>query len=65
MATVEERVSRLEGAYEHLATKADVADVKTEIANLKADLIKWMVGAIFGSVAAASSIAILVQRLAG
>ncbi len=30
-----ERVSRLEGGYEHLATKADLADVKSE---LKADI---------------------------
>jgi hypothetical protein len=40
-------VSSLESAYAHLATKADLADlkgeVKSEIANLKADLIKWMV----------------------
>ena len=30
-----ERVSRLEGGYQHLATKADLADVKSE---LKADI---------------------------
>ena len=49
MATVEEisnRVSRLEGAYDHLATKADLA-------NLKADLIKWMVGTLVEGMAAA------------
>ena len=33
-----ERVSRLEGGYEHLATKADIADVRTELANVKAEL---------------------------
>ncbi len=33
--STEERVSRLEGAYDHLATKADVADVRTEIANVR------------------------------
>ena len=38
MTTIEERVSRLEGAYEHLATKADVQEVKTEIQKLKSDL---------------------------
>lgn len=45
MATIEERVSRLEGAYEHLATQADVQgvrveiqEVKTEIQKLKSDL---------------------------
>lgn len=56
MATIEDRVSRLEGAYDHLATKADVAE-------LKADLIKWMVGLMVASVAVATSLALFVQRL--
>ncbi|MDE2815940.1 MAG: hypothetical protein OXM03_08650 [Chloroflexota bacterium] len=47
MASMEERLSSLESAYDHLATKADLADLKgelkTDIANLKADLIKWMI----------------------
>lgn len=58
MATIEDRVSRLEGAYDHLATKADVAE-------LKADLIKWMVGLMVASVAVATSLALFVQRLIG
>lgn len=37
-----ERVSRLEGGYEHLATKADIANVKAElkadVAEVKTDL---------------------------
>ena len=31
MATIEERVSRLEGGYEHLATKADLANLQTDM----------------------------------
>ena len=31
MATTEERVSRLEGAYEHLATKADIKSAELRI----------------------------------
>jgi hypothetical protein len=50
---VEQRVSRLEGAYEHLATKADL---KEEIGNLKADLIKWIVGVQMGSLVALAAI---------
>jgi hypothetical protein len=42
MATLEERFGRLEGAYEHLATKADLADLKADlkgdVGNLKAEL---------------------------
>ncbi len=36
--STEERVSRLEGAYDHLATKADVADVRTEIAEVRIEV---------------------------
>lgn len=42
MATaVEERVSRLEGAYDHLATKADLAELK---ADLNKTLIQMTIG---------------------
>ena len=34
----EERIARLEGGYEHLATKADVAEVRSEVADTRADL---------------------------
>ena len=34
MATVEERVSRLEDGFDHLATKADVANLKVWIMGL-------------------------------
>ena len=57
--TTEERLSRLEGVYEHLATKDDVATLRGELragmatvkgeltAEIRAEevrLIKWMVG---------------------
>ena len=59
MATpLEDRVSRLEGAYEHLATKADLAD-------LKVGLIKWMIGLMLGTAALATSIALLILKLTG
>ena len=56
MATIEERVSRLEGAYEHLATKADVW-------SLEARLVKWMVGTVLGGMAAAAAIGVAASRL--
>ena len=53
MASIEERVSRLEGGAEHLATKADVAEVKGEIAATKAEvkgeiasLRSWVAGGL-------------------
>ena len=50
--TLETRVARLEGAYEHLATKADIANLRTELkgdiaelkTELKTDLVR--VGAV-------------------
>ncbi len=33
-----ERLSRLEGAYEHLATKADVERVRADLERVRADL---------------------------
>ena len=55
MATAEQtsslggRVSRIEGGYEHLATKADLARVETEIAQMKADL-KADIGRLDGKI---------------
>ena len=55
MASLEERVTRLEATGEPLATKADVAEARAEIANVRADLantkveiIKWVVGVGIG-----------------
>ena len=57
--TIEERVSRLEGGQEHLATKADVESVKVELERIKDDLgaeirdskistIVWLTGIMAG-----------------
>ena len=57
MTTTEERLSRIEGGYEHLATKADLAnlraDFKTDLGNIKSELThqitiqtRWLVGGI-------------------
>lgn len=39
MATTEERLSRLEGVYDHLATKADIAGTKADIADTKSEIV--------------------------
>ncbi len=36
--TIEERVSRLEGGSEHLATKADMESVKVDLQHVRAEL---------------------------
>ena len=77
--TIEDRVSKLEGAYDHLATKADLAELKGELkadlagvkgelkadmAEFKADVIKWMVGLMLASAGLAATIALVIQRFA-
>lgn len=44
MTTVEEQLSRLEGVYEHLSSKADVAKVETQIADLRTELKGDIIG---------------------
>ncbi len=65
MANIEQRVSRLEGAYEHLATKADIADLKADIANLKAELLKWVVGVTTAGIGVAATLAATLVRVIG
>lgn len=69
MTTSEERLSRLEGAYEHLATKADLqaleARVVKQVGDSETRMVKWMVGLMIGSVAAATAIASTVALLVG
>ena len=51
-ATVEERLSRIEGAYEHLANKADVSQLEIRMADSEARMIRWMVGLVLGGLGA-------------
>ncbi len=53
LSPVEKSVARLEGAYEHVATKADLADVRTEVATLaaKMQLLQWITGIGFTVIA--------------
>ncbi len=64
MATDAERLARLEGAYDHLATKADLAnmrgELKGDLANLKFSLAAWMLLLI----SVATGVIIAVDRLA-
>ncbi len=72
MAADAERLSLLEGAYEHLATKADVANLKSDIAHLEARLTaamasqtRWLAGFVLAATAAAAGVIIAVDRRAG
>ena len=39
-----ERIARLEGAYEHLATKADLSQLETRMVQMEARLTWRMIG---------------------
>ena len=70
--TLEERVSRLEGGYDHLATKADVerlrgelradmernrAEARADIERLRADVSRWILQLGVALISAAGVIA--------
>ena len=44
MATLDQRVSRLEGSLEHLATKADLANLKADLLKEMSNHLRWMIG---------------------
>ena len=57
MATAEERLSRLEGGYEHLATKADLYQLESWMA-------RWMFGIVISIVVLAlAMVGMFVQLL--
>ena len=58
LARIETRLDGFEDRLANFATKADLAELETR-------LIKWMVGLMVGATVAASSIAVLTQRLTG
>ena len=60
-----ERVTHIEAAVEHLATKADLATLRSEMHQMETRLTRWTVGTMLGGMAAAAAIASAVAALAG
>lgn len=46
VSDIKAQVSGLTAIAPHLATKADVAEIKTEVARVDSSLIKWIVGTL-------------------
>ena len=67
MSNIAERVSRLEGEHGHLATKAEVAelksDLKTDIAQLESRLIKYVIVTVVGGVGVLATLFVAIERL--
>ena len=69
-ASVEERLSRLEGGYDHVATKADLFQLENRIMShmgqLESRLMRWMVSLMVAvAFVALAAIGIFVQTLLG
>ena len=54
MATVEERVSRMEGASQYWASKEDISDLRGEVRELHGELraLRWLMSGIGVALAA-------------
>jgi hypothetical protein len=63
MSNIAERVSRLEGEHGHLATKAEVADLKTEIAQLESRLLRYTVATVLAGAATGAAVAGIIVTL--
>jgi hypothetical protein len=63
LGSIEKAVARLEAALPYLATKAELQSLRVEVEALRADLIKWIVGAALSSVAAATAVTTLASRV--
>ena len=61
--TTEERLSRLEGVYDHLATKADIARLEGKISELKAELYKGLNRNLYITIGAVAAAVTLVKYL--
>ena len=55
--------SELREELQHYATKADIAEVRADMAQMETRLVKWLVGLMFGAAALSASIALVVERL--
>ena len=62
-SSLEEPVSRLEGSYEHLATKADVFELRADMEQRFANQTRWLVGFILTAMALMTGVAFGIARL--
>ena len=63
--SVDERLTRIETRLVGFEDRLGIYATKADLAELETRLIKWMIGLMVGAIVAASSIAVLTQRLTG
>ncbi len=67
MAKDEQPITRSELREElrHYATKADLTQLDVRLAQMETRLTRWMIGMMLGSIVAASSASLVIQRILG
>ena len=60
---MDNRIVRLETLIEQMATKEDIANLKTEIVKLESRIFKWGVGLVVSNIGVAIAISFTAQKL--
>ena len=61
-----ERVTAIEAILPHLATKADIAELRVDMERLQSSLIKWFIGTWLATIAILAPLMIyILSRLSG
>lgn len=63
VSDIRSQVSATTAVLPHLATKADLSALKSEVHSVEASLVKWIVGTAIASAAVASAAASVVAKL--
>ncbi len=63
-STSENRITRLETIIEQMATKEDIANLKTEIVRLEGKMFQWGVGLVVSNIGIAIAISFAAQKMA-
>ena len=62
---MENRLIRLETSIEQMATKEDIANLRTEIVRLETGILKWRVGLVISNMGIAIAISYTAQKIMG
>ena len=68
LAAIYDRLGHIEGALPHFATKADIADLRTDMAQLRADFerqLRLMTWTLAGVILAGMTLLVAILRLWG
>ncbi len=61
--TREDLRQELHHELQHYATREDIANVRTAVAEMKADLIKWIAGTVIVGMGVSASVAVALSQI--